>query len=203
MKGTNNLLRYAANEFIIDYVNALKSSVPFEQLSTFLQKLSAHSIDDVAVQEYWDLTEYMNIGTSTTKYAVNANLANDRFFDKTFKRVNGKLVPGENNIFTNEQLNYFYLNDLDLANTLVPALSSSVLVSNLSSNFYEFLSALFDVAANTAYYNDDWKFGIKLTNDVITEDIDEDLSTIKSIEEFISSYASSAEYEFSDSISIA
>ena len=30
MKGTDNLLRYTANEFLIDYINSLKGSIPFE-----------------------------------------------------------------------------------------------------------------------------------------------------------------------------
>ena len=102
MKGTNNLLRYTANEFVIDYVNSLKNALPFDKVSAFVEKLSAHSIDDVAVQEYWDLTEYMNLSTTTTPFAMNSYLANPRFFDDTFKRVNGRLIPESNNIFTNE-----------------------------------------------------------------------------------------------------
>ena len=105
MKGTNNLLRYTANEFVIDYINAMKNSLPFDKISSFIEKLSAHSIDDVIVQEYWDLTEYMNLSTITTPLAMNSYLANPRFFDETFKRVNGKLVPESNYLFTNEQLN--------------------------------------------------------------------------------------------------
>ena len=130
-------------------------------MSSFVEKLSAHNVNDVMVQEYWDMTEYMNLSTSTSKYASNSGLVNDRYFDKTFTRVNGHLVPAGGNIFTNEELNNFYLNEMNLANTLYPALSGDSAM-NLSSNLYEFLSALFDVAANTAYYNDKYKFGIKL-----------------------------------------
>lgn len=81
MKGTNNLLMYTANEFVIDYINSLKSVMPYNKISAFVEKLSAHSIKDVEVQEYWDLTEYMNLSTVTTRYAMNRSLVNDRFFD--------------------------------------------------------------------------------------------------------------------------
>lgn len=81
MKGTNNLLKYTANEFVIDYIDSLKSTLPFEKISSFVQKLSAHSINDIEIQEYWDLTEYMNLSTSTSKFSINSSLVNDRYFD--------------------------------------------------------------------------------------------------------------------------
>lgn len=54
MKGTSNLLRYAANEFLIDYIDTIKNIMPFDKISAFIEKLSAHNINDVGVQEYWD-----------------------------------------------------------------------------------------------------------------------------------------------------
>jgi len=45
--------------------------MPYEKISAYVEKLSAHSINDISVQEYWDLTEYMNLSTVTTKYSVN------------------------------------------------------------------------------------------------------------------------------------
>ena len=202
MKGTNNLLQYTANEFLIDYIQSLKDSINFSRVSSVVEKLSAHNVNDVIVQEYWDMTEYMNLSTSTSKYATNSKLVNERYFDKTFTRTNGHLVPTDSNIFTNAEINNFYLNELNLANTLYPALSGESAL-NLSSNLYEFLSALFDVAANTAYYNDKYKFGIKLQNDVMTEEIDSDLSIIKSISGFVQNEAASASYSFEESSSLS
>ena len=63
------------------------------------------------------------------------------------------LIPAANNIFTNEDLNDFYLNNLGLANTLYPIHDSPARATKLSSNLYEFLSVLFDIGANTSYYN--------------------------------------------------
>ena len=68
MKGTSNLLRYTVNEFLIDYIEYVKNSIPSSMLPV-VGKLSSHSINDVEVVEYWDRTEYMNISSATTKYA--------------------------------------------------------------------------------------------------------------------------------------
>ena len=202
MKGTSNLLQYATNEFLIDYIDTIKNVMPFDKISAFIEKLSAHSIHDIIVQEYWDQTEYMNLSTSTTKYSANQSTINERFFDKVFSRVNGQLVPIENNVFTNEELNNFYLNELNLANTLYPALSGS-LATNLSSNLYEFLSVMFDIAANNSYYDKNGKFGTKLSNSIITEEIDVDLDTVKKISSYINDVAQSADFSFDSSLSIS
>lgn len=102
-------------------------------------------------------------------------------------------------MFTNEELNHFYLDNLNLANTLYPAHSSSRLVSDLSSNLYEFLSVLFDIGANTSYYNEQSKFGMKLPNDVITEEINNDLLSTKYISSFLDDAMMSTGYEFDGS----
>lgn len=126
MKGTNNLLEYTANEFIIDYIDYLRRNISEENISGIISKLSAHNIADTIVQEYWDPTEYMNLSTDTSKYAYNAKKINKRFFDETFKRDNdGKLYPYQSPAyFTNEEINEFYLSTLVLKNTLEPAISS-------------------------------------------------------------------------------
>ena len=196
MKGTNNLMQYTANEFLIDYIETQRGSMSDQYLSAFASFLSAHMISDVYVQEYWDLNEYMNISTDTTHYAHNKKLANGRYFDETFQRENGVLVPSENNIFTNEDLNQFYLHDLGFANTLHPILSGDN-ASMLSSNLYEFLSVLFDVAADRSYYSlADGSFHAKLSNDILTEEIMKDLSTILSVQSYVEEMATSAGYEF-------
>ena len=94
------------------------------------------------------------------------------------------------------------MNELDLANTLKSALSGDS-ASNLSSNLYEFLSAVFDIAANTAYYNDKQQFGMKLPNNVITEEINKDLSTAKNIGLIVYNSAISTGYAFDGSYPIS
>ena len=201
MKGTNNLLEYAVNEFIVDYANQLTDVFDIEDVSAIVSKLSAHRVADVKVQEYWDNTEYFNISTDTSNsYAYNYNRVNSRYFDDVFQRdANGKLVPREEGIFTNDEINEFYLSTLGMKNTMQYLVSSNQQYGSagLSSNFYDFLSVLFDVAANPSYYdiqND--VFGSKLSSGVITHNIYDDLKAVKDISAVIMSAASTASYEF-------
>lgn len=105
MKGTNNLLVFAVNEFIIDYVSQLREHI-YSQTAADNPKISAyqsciddiynnvkdHKFRDVEVVEYWDETEYMNISCETTSRAVNANLVNDRYFEQYVENVGGEYV---------------------------------------------------------------------------------------------------------------
>ena len=87
MKGTNNLLKFAINEFLIDYAESLKINAP-ENVLKLISKLKQHRISDVKVQEYWDMTEYMNISSDTSQYAENSKYVNGRYFDDVFSRIN-------------------------------------------------------------------------------------------------------------------
>ena len=69
MKGTNNLLRFSINEFLIDYINHIKHHLSGEAVDNVVKMLSAHQLSCVEVQEYWDQTEYMNISAVTSKYS--------------------------------------------------------------------------------------------------------------------------------------
>ena len=138
-------------------------------MSSIVSRLSAHSVNAVKVQEYWDHTEYFNISTDTSnKYAYGHKYVNDRYFDEVFSRdSNGILHPNESGIFTNDELNEFYLSTLGMKNTLEYLLPSSDMLksTSLSSNFYDFLSVLFDIAANPSYYDSDYDvFGSQLSN---------------------------------------
>ena len=54
MKGTNNLLQYSVNEFLVDYANQLTTLIPEPEISSTIAYLSAHPIRKVSIQEYWD-----------------------------------------------------------------------------------------------------------------------------------------------------
>lgn len=91
-------------------------------------------------------------------------------------------------------MNEFYLNTLGIANTLNPIISGAN-PSLLSSNFYEFLSVLFDIAADKSYYSEaDGTFNAKLSNNVITEEVKGDLSSILSINQFVEDTAASSNF---------
>ena len=72
----------------------------------------------------------------------------------------------------------------------------------MSSNFYEFLSVLFDIAADTSYFNSQGRFGTKLSNTTITEEINPDLMSATSICADISSLAHQAGFVFDGSMTV-
>lgn len=164
------------------------------QVSSIVSKLSAHSVLSVDVQEYWDSTEYFNISAVTSnKYALNYRSVNDRYFDEVFSRdADGKLVPKETGIFTNDEISEFYLSTLCMKNALQYPVSSNEMLgsSGLSSNFYDFLSVMFDIAANPSYYDMEHNvFGSKLSDQVITHDIYDDLQLVQQTSAVIMSAA--------------
>lgn len=85
MKGTNNLIRYVINEYLVDLArnspifknDALSSNF----LSSVRAELSSHDIDNVQVVEYYDTTQYYNINTSTTDKSLHPDGANDRYWE--------------------------------------------------------------------------------------------------------------------------
>lgn len=200
MKGTSNLLEYAINEFIVDYANQLTAMFPADQISTAISMLSAHSISKVFVQEYWDQTEYMNISANTSNsYALNNAIVNPRYFDQTFTKQNDILIPSETGIFTNDEINEFYLSTLNMKIDLEQTSKLFEMKDGhgLSSAFYEFLSVMFDIAADPSYYDAEHNiFGTRISNDMITHDIFEDLQLIKDVSSFVVSCANKASYEF-------
>ena len=115
--------------------------------------MSSHSIEKVKVLEYWDNTEYFNISAVTSgKYAYESDKVNPRYFDNVFNRQqDGRLVPKDGIAFTNDEINTFYLSSLGLKNNLHGIDSNKT--SRLSSDFYDFLSVVFDIAADTSYYD--------------------------------------------------
>lgn len=104
---------------------------------------------------------------TSDKYALNYKTVNDRYFDETFSKQGDVLVPREDYVFTNDEINDFYLLTLGMKNSLGYAASSLVDkgYAGLSSNFYDFLSVLFDIAADSSYYDAKYNvFGSKLSN---------------------------------------
>lgn len=71
MKGTNNLILYLVNEYLIDYSrNALATDQVDSRTSATMQMLSSHSISDINVIEYYDATEYYNIETESSVSSI-------------------------------------------------------------------------------------------------------------------------------------
>lgn len=169
MKGTSNLLRLVIFQFLYDYAMTYHGSDAVNSIVADIKKKL--QLDDVQVQEYFDITEYYNLSTATTPYAYNSHYVNDRFFDEMFERSNGKLqLKKDPELFTEEQLSAFYsdimlLNDLDQKNQLL--------------GIYEFLSAIYDVGANSTYARpNDMKVMSQLTNGMFTKDMIDQLEML-------------------------
>lgn len=134
MRGTNLLLRYVINEYLIDYSRA---NLLNDDTNQYLRTLSSHNIDNIEVVEYFDTTEYFNISTDYTKLAVDGETTNRRFWDDVVQN-NGDLDI--NNAFTSRQIEQFYLNTMLGQN------------KNISiSNFYNFLDSMYSLGANSSF----------------------------------------------------
>lgn len=134
MKGTNLLLRYVINEYLIDYSRA---NLLNDSTNQFLRSLSSHSIDDIDIVEYFDTTEYFNLSTGYTHLAKNGDDVNKRFWEDIVLN-NGEVEV--TNAFTTRQIEEFYLNRM-LGNN-----------KNINrSNFYDFLDSMYSLGANSSF----------------------------------------------------
>lgn len=86
MKGTNNLILYLVNEYLVDYSrNVIATDEKLSskrKVSSVMQMLSSHSLSDVNVIEYYDNTEYYDITTESTVSAARAESpTNPRYWE--------------------------------------------------------------------------------------------------------------------------
>ena len=85
--------------------------------------------------EYFDETEYFNISAGTNRNALNGNRSNNRYWQGWDNQTT--------NQFTDDEIDRFYLRDLQL--------SSDSTVSNLTG----FLDIIYNLGANTSYIDKD------------------------------------------------
>lgn len=144
MKGTANLLRYVINQYLVDYA---RNSHVFEDasLSDVENVLSAHSVSQVDVVEYWDETEYFNISSQTSDRALNGRNVNERYWQ-------GQAGQRAQTGFTDDEITEFYLKKLRLSS------DSSI------SNLVDFLDAIYNLGANTSFIDkNNGRFTAKLS----------------------------------------
>ena len=182
MKGTSNALRLVIFQYLYDYAmtyNKLSLSgeadlAVHRLLNAILSKSNdSFQLNDIEVQEYFDNTEYFNLSTDTTPFAYNKHYANNRFFDDMFEYSHGSIVLKKDPVFfTEAQLSAFYadvmlMNDIDQKNQLL--------------GIYEFLSAIYNVGANSTYVRpDDMKVMSQLANGIFTKDMIDQLNVLSS-----------------------
>lgn len=165
MKGTNNLIRYVINEYLVDFA---RNSQLFKdtELSKYLvdikRELSSNDVDNVEVVEYYDTTEYYNIDTATTPNAQNSNTVNGRYWENAIsKDLSGKYFARDGIDIPSNEISNFYYNTMKLKTEL----------SDASSNMYEFLSTIFDIGATTSYVAKDGMFVTKLSSGQYSDEI--------------------------------
>ena len=103
MKGTNNLLVYLINEFLVDYSRTSKLfsdySISCALMDEIYGKLSSSDIDDIEVVEYMDDTEYYNLSSERSVESIVQSYNND-FKSSYFKIVGGRLSAFDGKTFT-------------------------------------------------------------------------------------------------------
>lgn len=145
MKGTNLLLIYIINEYLIDYARQNKKSLIESGLSNIYSNLSSHQFREledtedytIDVIEYYDSTNYNNISASTSRLASNGSTVNPRYWTKSNQQSNG-LLKDNGKHFSIEDIEKFYLSTLCL-NTAI------------SGNLPNFLSTIFDIGADSTF----------------------------------------------------
>lgn len=152
MKGTNLLLIYIINEYLIDYARQNKNSLIESGLSNVYASLSSHQFREledtedytIDVIEYYDSTNYNNISASTSRLASDGSTVNQRYWSKSNQQGSG-LLKDDGKHFSIEDIEKFYLSTLCLN-------------SAISGNLPNFLSTIFDIGADPTFI-------FKLNND--------------------------------------
>ena len=146
MKGTNNLVLYLINEYLIDYSrNALASHQVSGDIAKVYSKLSSHDIHDVNVVEYYDNTEYYNIETETSiSAAPSDNPVNGRYWTKDGAMDQDGLQ------FKLDQINGFYLSAMHVEDADGRKLTHDELT--------DFLDTIYDFAARRDFIDPNGDF---------------------------------------------
>lgn len=141
MKGTNLLLKYVINEYLIDYSRA---NLLNDNTNQYLRSLSSHNIDNIDIVEYFDTTEYYNLSTEFSNQASGDYDVNDHFWKEA---VQNKGNTENQNSFNKTQIENFYLNTMLGGNKNID-----------KTNFYDFLDTMYRLGANSSFI--DKKTGI-------------------------------------------
>lgn len=195
MKGTNNLLTYVVNEFLVDYSKfntKVFNEDTNDSISAVRSYLSAHSTTDVVPVEYYDETDYFNLSTETSDSLGDGNGdIKERFWESSFRENLDGLA------FKLSEIENFYLSTLGMKTDNSP----------LSTTVKDILSVVYDTGANSSYYSGDRFTVLRLSSvqtdrtikDVFTDDLYAQLSSLSSAwDGLTSTYLSAGDYEFSD-----
>lgn len=139
MKGTQNLLLYVINEYLIDYSRhklMLSSDRGGAAVQDVLRQLSSHTFDQLEVMEYYDETEYYNQECDSTKRARNGQTAAQDFWTEY------NLTSEDGLTYGLKEIQKFYLSAMSLGESLSD-------VDDLSA----FLATVFANGADDAFFD--------------------------------------------------
>lgn len=145
MKGTNLLLVYIINEYLIDYAKHNRDYLLEADLSSVYGSLSAHQFKEtedtenytINSVEFYDETDYTNISAATSKIGSTSSQVNHRYWESSAVDSKG-LLKDDGKYFKIEDIERFYLSTLNLN-------------SPLSGDLPRFLSAIFDLGADPTF----------------------------------------------------
>ena len=187
MKGTQNLLLYVINEYLIDYsrhklMTSDISSGDTAVVADILSKLSSHSLEQIDVMEYYDETEYYNQENESTVSARYGQTAFPRFWEGT------DLTADDGLSYKLAEIQKFYLSAMMMKDVLSG-------VDDLSA----FLDTLFSTGADDAFVDKGTgMFSAKLSayGGQYSSDIWPTLSAVQSVYEEYRGYAGLASYSY-------
>ena len=197
-KGTANLLRYVVNEYVQDFsknCGYLKDPdndySDVQGLNDVLEKLSAHSINDVEVVEYVDTTEYFNIENENTSKSITKTSYNSDYFTEYFSydKNSGKVVetkePYELDL---GEIRNFYISSLALDQVL-----------DDEDELNSFLSVIFDIGKSKRYIDADLSIMVcQLSDGRSSKDMYIKNSNVLSCLDMIERYLEGSGYEFKE-----
>jgi len=133
MKGTFNLLSYVINEYLLEFA---KSNKIIKNNAEAIAIIRKRIKSDTKIIEYYDTTEYFNISTDTTKYALNKKLVKDRYWEDNEESTNSN----SGFAFAKSEIENFYNNVLN--------------TKNKTSDLMKFLNTIYESGANRSYISD-------------------------------------------------
>lgn len=135
MKGTNNLLLYIINQYLLEY--GINNDVPHPLLSDVYNNLATNSMKNMNVIEYYDKTDYYNLTTPRSKYSERNDTV-ERFWNPsdTYNSFNKDGIA-----YDCAQIEKFYLSTMMLKDGLDQ-------ISGL-------LDTVFDTGADDSYFDSD------------------------------------------------
>lgn len=137
MKGTNNLLLYIINQYLLEYgMNSPNDEFIDNHLSAVYSNLANNDVKKINTIEYYDRTEYYDLSSATTGRVLQ-NTTNPRFW-KSSDVYNGLKRDGL--AFKCAEIEKFYLSTLTLKNSL-----------SSSDELADFLDVVFDTGADESY----------------------------------------------------